>query len=483
MRIEAPRPYVVRNLKYALNPSSVAVVGASRRPNKVGYKVIEGLVKWGYRGAIYPVNPAAESILDLKTYPSLAEIPGPVDLVFIAVPARAVPEAVEAAAAKQAKVVAVSSSDFKETGRGDIQDELTRFCREHELPLIGPNFLGMGSPYSHFNCGFIPYLPVAGPVGMISQSGANLLGALGASLLRHFGMSFFVGLGNKADVDFSEFIAYGGEDPNTRALAVYIEGLDSPEAFVAACRQVVPVKPVVVIKVGASRTAKKAAMAHTASENEGIDDRFFDELFREAGVIRATQWQEFLDISIALAMQPPLTNDRVVMITNGGGSGLLSCEHFDRLGMPLRPLAELSPELAARLRADMPGFGSVLNPVDIAGTATPAVYERAFTAAFEDPMVSAVYGSVCPSAITNVPVIADVALKVHELYKHLGKPFVMECQGGPECNAALARLRDHGIPAYPTPEQAVGAIVALRRYAEIRGKWRGAEAPAAVVAS
>jgi len=469
VRIDAPRPYVIENLKYALNPSSVAVVGASRRPTKVGYKVIEGLIKWGYRGTIYPVNPAAETVLDLPTYRSLADVPGPVDLVFVAVPARAVPEAVEAAAAKGAKVVAVSSSDFKETGRGDIQDQLTRFCREHELPLIGPNFLGMGSPYSRFNCGFIPYLPVAGPVGMISQSGANLLGALGASLLRHFGMSFFVGLGNKADVDFSEFILYGGRDPNTRCLAVYIEGLDSPEAFVAACRQVVPTKPVVVIKVGSSRIAKKAAMAHTASENEGLDDAFFDGVFREAGVIRATQWQEFLDVSIALAMQPPLRRDHVVMITNGGGSGLLSCEHFDRLGMPLHPLAEISPELAAKLRSDMPGFGSVLNPVDIAGTATPSVYERAFTAAFEDPMVDGVYGSVCPSAITNVPAIADVALKVHELYKHLGKMFVMECQGGPECNAALARLRDAGIPAYPTPEQAVCAIVALRTYAGIRG--------------
>ncbi len=472
MKIDAPRPYVIDSLKYALNPSSVAVIGASRHPTKVGYKVIEGLVKWGFRGTIYPVNPAAETVQGLQAYRSLAEVPGPVDLVFVAVPAVSVPKVVEEAVAKHVRVVAVSSSDFKETGRGDIQDKLTRFCREHELPLIGPNFLGMGSPYFKFNCGFIPYLPVPGPVGLISQSGANLLGALGASLLRHFGMSFFVGLGNKADVDFSEFIIYGGNDPNTRCIAVYIEGLDSPEAFITACRSVVPTKPVVVIKVGSSARAKKAAMAHTASENEGLDDAYFDEVFRKAGVIRVTQWQEFLDVAIGLAMQPPLRRGNVVMITNGGGSGLLSCEHFDRLGMPLRSLAEISPDLAARLRADMPGFGSILNPVDIAGTATPSVYERAFSCAFEDPMVDGVYGSVCPSAITNVPAIADVALKVHELYRHLGKPFVMECQGGPECNAAVARLRDHGIPAYPTPEQGVGAIVALREYAQIREQLR-----------
>ena len=477
MKIDAPRPYVVDNLKYALNPSSIAVVGASRHPTKVGYKVIEGLIKWGFRGTIYPVSLAADEIQGLPAYKSVTDIPGPVDLVFIAVPAKGVPAAVEAAAAKGARVVAVSSSDFKETGQGDIQDRLTHFCRDHQLPLIGPNFLGMGSPYFRFNCGFIPYLPVPGPIGMISQSGANLLGALGASLLRHYGMSFFVGLGNKADVDFSEFIMYGGSDPNTRCLAVYIEGLDSPEAFVTACKAVVPTKPVVVIKVGSSKSAKKAAMAHTASENEGLDDAFFDEVFKEAGVIRATQWQEFLDLSIGLAMQPPLRRDNVVMITNGGGSGLLSCEHFDRLDMPLRPLSDISPDLAGRLRADMPGFGSVLNPVDIAGTATPSVYERALSCAFEDPMVDGVYGSVCPSAITNVPAIADVALKVHEMYRHLGKPFVMECQGGPECNAALMRLRDHGIPAFPTPEQAVGAIVALRQYARIRGQMRS-RAPA-----
>ncbi len=481
MKIEAPRPYVVENLKYALNPSSIAVIGASRRPTKVGYKVIEGLIKWGYSGTIYPVNPAADTVQGLKTYASLLDVPGPVDLVFIAVPARFVKEVVEASVTKKAKIVAVSSSDFKETGRGELQDEITRFCREHELPLIGPNFLGMGSPFSNFNCGFIPYLPVKGSVGLISQSGANLLGALGASLLRHYGMSFFVGLGNKADVDFSEFIIYGGQDPNTRALAVYIEGLDSPEAFVQACRSVVPTKPVVVIKVGSSRQARKAALAHTASENEGIEDSFFDDLFRRACVIRSTLWQEFLDVSMALAMQSPLKSNNVVMITNGGGSGLLSCEHFDRLQLPLRPLEEISTGLAERLRVNMPGFGSVLNPVDIAGTASPSIYERAFSAAFQEPRVDCVYGSVCPSAITNVPAVADVAVKVHELYKHMGKAFVMECQGGPECNAAIARLRDHGIPAYPTPEQAVGAIVALRQYGRILEdlvpKETGAEVP------
>ena len=159
MKIEAPRPYVIENLKYALNPSTVAVIGASRHPNKVGYKVIEGLIKWGYRGTIYPVNPAAGDVQGLPSYRSLADVPDPVDLVFIAVPARAVPEVIEAAAAKHARVVAVSSSDFKETGRGDIQDEMTRFCRAHECRSSGRTSWGWAARTSGSTAASFPICP------------------------------------------------------------------------------------------------------------------------------------------------------------------------------------------------------------------------------------------------------------------------------------------------------------------------------------
>lgn len=468
MKVEFARDYVVNNLKYALNPESIAVVGASRYNTKVGYKVIEGLNKWGYKGEIYPVNPRADKVCGLKAYEKITDIPYDVDLVFVAVPAHIVKTILKQCVEKKVKIVVIATSAFKEIGRGELQNELTQYCRDNKLPLIGPNLVGMGSPYLNFNCGFIPYLPIKGPVAMISQSGANLLAALGTSQKDHFGMSFFVGLGNKADVDFCEFIKYAGIDENTKCLSVYIEGLDSPEAFIKACKEVT--KPIVAIKVGGSKIGVKAAFAHTASENEGIDDAFYDKIFEEAGAIRATTWQEFLDTSLALGMQPPLKGKNVVMITNGGGSGLLSCDHFERCGLPLTELKEISSGLVERIRAYMPMFGSPLNPVDISGTASPIQYKGAFSQAIRDPNVDGILGSICPTAVTDVDAVTDIVIEIHETYKHLNKPFIMECQGGEECQRSIMKLRDHGIPAYPTAEQAVNAMIALWKYGTILNK-------------
>ncbi len=461
MKVEKARPYVVKNLRYALNPSSIAIVGASRYPTKVGNKVIYELVKWGYRGKIYPVNPRADKILGFPCYKTLREIKDPVDLVFVAVPAHLVSSIVQDAVSIKAKMIVIATSAFKEIGRGELQNEITEYCRKNKLPLIGPNLVGMGSPYEHFNCGFIPYLPVEGPVAMISQSGANLLAALGTSQESHYGMSFFVGLGNKADVDFCEFIEYANEDPHTKCLAIYIEGLDSPEAFIDSCQKVD--KPIVVIKVGRSKIGVKAAFAHTASENPNGDE-YYDMVIEKAGAIRATTWQEFLDISLALGLQPPLKGDNIVMVTNGGGAGLLSCDHFERLGLPLRELKQISPMLEQRIRAYMPMFGSPLNPVDISGTASVIQYKGAFQQAFRDPNVHGVLGAICPTAVTDVMGTAKAAVEVYESCKELGKPFLMICQGGAECRDAILYLRDHQIPAYPTAEQAVNAMVALYRY-------------------
>lgn len=464
MKIQRVRDYVVDNLHYALNPQSIAVIGASRCPNKVGHKVIDGLNKWGYKGKIYPVNPRCDKVAGLPCYARVCDIEDEVDLAFIAVPAHLVYAILQDCVAKKVKIVVIATSAFKEIGRGDMQDQLTKYCRDHKLPLIGPNLVGMGSPIMNFNCGFIPYLPCVGPVALISQSGANLLAALGTSQKDHFGMSFFVGLGNKADVDFSEFIAYADADENTCCIAVYIEGLDCPEAFVDVCQKAH--KPIVAIKVGRSPIGVKAAFAHTASENTN-DDKYYDELFAKANVIRATTWQQFLDISLALGSMPPLKNDNVIMITNGGGSGLLSCDHFDRLGMPLKEVKDISAGLAARLKAYMPMFGSVLNPVDISGTACVTQYKGAFMQAMRDPNVSGVLGSICPTAVTDVHAVALAAIEVFEKCKHLNKPFVMECQGGQECQDAIMLLRDHGICAYPTAEQAVEAMVALGKYGKM----------------
>jgi acetate---CoA ligase (ADP-forming) subunit alpha len=466
VKVDSARPYVVDSLHYALNPRSIAVVGASRYPLKVGYKFIENLQSWGYPGRIFPVNPRAKSVRGLPAYPTVADIPEEVDLAFVAVPAYLLKMVIEQCVAKQVKAVAVASSGLKEIGRSTLQDELTTYCRDHQLVLLGPNLLGMGSPHSQFACGFIPYPPLAGPVALISQSGANLLAGLGASRKDGLGLSFFVGLGNKADVDFCEFIAYAGRDQHTRSVAIYAEGLDSEPAFIEACRQVAPSKPIVVIKTGGSKIGRKAAFAHTASD-AGPSDAHYDEVCRQAGALRATSWQEFLDVALALGLMPPLSGDRVVMITNGGGSGLLAGDDFERRGMPLHELDEISPELKERIKAYMPMFGSPLNPVDISGTAGELQYGGALLQTLRDPNVDAALVSVCPTAVTDVPAIVAAILDVHQRCRDLNKPIIAELQGGPECNQAIVELRAAGVPAYLTPEGAVTGMIALHRYAGI----------------
>lgn len=466
MKIASARPWVVESLRYALNPQRVAVVGASRSPEKIGYHVVRGLKEWNYQGEILPVNPRARQVQGLKAYSTLRDIPGRVDLVFIALPAHLLKMVLEDAVAANARMVAIASSGLKEAGRAGLQDDLTDYCRRHRLPMLGPNFLGLGSPYTHFNCGFIPYVPEPGPVAMISQSGANLLAALGASRTAGLGLSLFFGLGSKADVDFSECIAYAAEDPHTRAIAVYIEGLDSEEAFVAACREAAAVKPVVALKAGGSRIGARAAFAHTASES-GPSDEHYDHLFEAAGVLRARTWEEFLDVALALGLAPPLTGDRVVMLTNGGGSGLLASDEFERRGMPLHEISAISPALRDRMQCYLPAFGSPLNPVDLAGTATQIQYRGTLAEALRDPHVDGVLVSVCPTAMTRVRPIADALLELAACGPP-GKTVVAEFQGGAECDEEIVRLRKAGIPAYPTPERAVAALVALREYASIR---------------
>lgn len=462
MKIYEARKYVVNNLHKAFTPRTIAVIGASHNSDKVGYKVVKALRDSDFPGEIYPVNPKQGEIVGLKVYRSVKDIPHEIDLAFITLPAKLVFDVVKECSEKNVGIAVVSSSGFSESGNWDEQNRITEFVREKELPLIGPNLIGIGTPYYNFNCGFIPYLPNKGRVAIISQSGSNLLAALGSSQLNHYGISFFVGLGNKADVDFSEMIEYADRDINTGCIALYIEGLDSPEAFKKACLNAS--KPIVAIKVGVSGIGVKAAYAHTASVNNDGGDVFYDAIFNESGVIRVNTWQEFLDTSLALGSTSPMVGDNVVIITNGGGAGILACDHFERKGMPMKELKDISPELPDKMRKHMPNFGSPLNPIDISGTATPEMYAGAIEEAFNDEHIHAIMVSICPTAVTDVDGITDKTIDLVNQYAYRKIPLIMECQGGDECFNAILKLRSHGIPAYITPEQAVNAIVALRDY-------------------
>jgi acetate---CoA ligase (ADP-forming) subunit alpha len=262
----------------------------------------------------------------------------------VALPAALTPAIVEQCAAKGVRAIAIASGGFREAGKDDLEATVVRSCRAHRIALLGPNLLALGNPYAGFTCGLAPYVPAPGPLAVISQSGANLLAILGASTTGAFGLSFFIGLGNKADVDFSELLEYAGRDSHTRCAAVYMEGLDSEEAFLASCRELVPRKPVLVLKAGTSTLGWSAAMAHTGS-NPGTTDGRTDRLLHQAGAIRVRTLGELMDGRLALSLMPPLQGDNVVIVTIGGGSGLLMTDEFDRHG---DFSADIAADLAAR---------------------------------------------------------------------------------------------------------------------------------------
>lgn len=462
MRIGAARPYIVENLRFAFNPRRIAVIGASRQPNKAGYAAVKALRERGYGGDILPVNPNAETIQGLRAYKNVGCIAGDIDLAFVTLPAQSTKSVVEDCAAKGVRVVAIAASGFKEAGEEGLETTLVRCCRDHHMALLGPNLLAIGNPHANFSCGFAPYVPAPGSLAVISQSGANLLALMGASMTGGFGLSLFAGLGNKADVDYSELLEYAGQDSHTRCLALYIEGLDSERAFLESCGKVSRRKPVVVLKAGTSALGWRAAMAHTASDTGRVDE-LYDQLFRQAGAIRVRTLEELIDGGLALALMPPLKGEKVVIVTNGGGSGLLMADEFERRGMPLRELTQISRGLRNQIGNCTPRPSSCLNPIDLGGAAGPEQYREVVRQVLTDPAVDGVVVSICPTLLTRV---SEIALGLAELAKQavdLQKPLIAEIQGGADCDSAIVQLRRAGVPAYPTPERAAAAFSMLRR--------------------
>ena len=468
MKIPKIRAYVLDGLKYAFNPKSIAVVGASRSPTKVGWNVIKKLREDGYKGKIYPVNPRAPpyTILGEKVYKSVRDIPEPVDLAIVAVPYFLVKSVLEDCVANGTKIAVVVSSGFKEVGARELEEEITNYCRSHKFPFIGPNLLGLGNTHSNLNVGFSPYLPRKGNVAIFSQSGSNIVAWLGMSQTQRLGVSLFTGLGNMADIGFPEFIIYAGKDENTKVIALYIEGLQSKKEFIKACQEVVPKKPIIALAAGSESTrGKSAAAAHTGST--ALTSEEYDELFKEAGIIRVRTQQEFVDVAIALSMQPPPKGEWV-FITNGGGSGVLATDECARRGLDL---LEIKGFLKQQMMAAVGPLGSPLNPVDLTGMATWRDYKMAMEAAITNPDVGGIVVSVCPTSITYPEKIAVIIYEIYKKYKELGKPIIAQFQGGPECERANNWLKDRGIPSYLTPEQAVAAMAALSKYAEIKRKF------------
>jgi acetyltransferase len=444
-----------------LYPRSVAVVGASKTPGKVGHEILSNLLDGGFEGTIVPVNPKAEEILGVKCCRDLSSYDGTIDLGVIAVPTDGVSGAVESCVSKGAKAIIVITAGFKETGAkgAELEREITRFCRSRGVRLMGPNCLGLINTHHKMNASFANHMPATGGISVISQSGALCTAILDWAAGRHLGLAKLISMGNKADLSETDFLKALADDEQTKVIVGYLESIDNGDEFVKAAEQVASVKPVVILKAGTTQAGVKAASSHTGSLAGA--DIAYGAAFSRAGVIRADTFDQLLDCATALAMQPLPKGDRVAIITNAGGPGIMAADAVEKSGMTVAPLEKGT---AKSLRDALPAAASVGNPIDVLGDADPDRYAMAVNAAQDDETVDAIIVLLTPQAMTYP---AETARAVAGALKG-EKPVLAAFMGGKDVMPGRAELSAANLPDYDSPERAVSALRAMMDYAA----WR-----------
>ena len=449
-------------LEMFCDPQAVAVIGASRTPGKLGYSVLQNVIQHGFKGAIYPINPQAGELLGHKCYSSVLAVPGPIDLAVILIPSQHVARTLSECGEKGITGAIIMSAGFREAGlEGRKRErELVDIARRYGMRLVGPNSLGIIDVIAGLNASFAIGMPGKGSIAFMSQSGALCTAVLDMALSQQVGFSRFVSLGNKADADEITFIDAWSDDPHTRVIMAYLEGIEEGEKFMRIASQVGREKPIIAIKSGTTNAGSRAVSSHTGTL--AGSEAVYEAAFRQSGVLRARSVQDLFDYSIAFARQPLLASDRIAIITNAGGPGIMAADACERAGLQL---ASLEKDSLNTLRKELPAAASVLNPVDLLGDALADRYGLAISTALEDPNVGGVIVIVTPQAMTEVE---DTAKIIGEQSKRMEKP-VFGCFMGSETVASGVQvLNAYQVPNYPVPERAVAAMAAMMRYR----RWR-----------
>ncbi len=445
------------------SPKSIAVVGASRTPGKIGYEIMANILGYGYGGRLYPVNPTASEILGVKCYPKVSSIPGEVDMVVVSVPSKSVVEVIEDAGKVGAKVALVISSGFKEVGNASLEEEVVRKARSYGMRVLGPNIFGVVYTPSRLNASFGPRNVIPGGIAFITQSGALGIALMGMTIVEKIGVSSIVSVGNKADIEDADLLEYLAEDPNTKVILIYLEGVNDGRRFIKVASEVVTKKPIVVIKAGRTEVGAKAVASHTGSLAGNVI--VYKVAFSQAGILQANDVEEAFDISRTLANIPPPTSERLVVVTNGGGAGVLVTDTLAEHGISL---TTPPPPLAEQIRKLVPPFASLANPIDVTGMISNENYVNSLLLALNDPEVGAVLGVYCQTAVTDPTMIAGILISKIREVGGLSKPLALAFIGGEETYMAIRRLNDFGIPTFPTPERAAAAIASMYSYMRMR---------------
>ncbi|MGC8961952.1 MAG: acetate--CoA ligase family protein, partial [Candidatus Bathyarchaeia archaeon] len=385
-------------LKEFLAPRSIAVIGASRTPGKVGYEILRNLINSKYRGRIYPVNPNASEILGIPSYPSILSVEGPVDLAVIAVPAPLTPKVAEECGKKGVKGLIVITSGFSEAGRegAELEHKLVSICKDYAVRMLGPNCLGIVSPASGFNASFTASAPLKGEIAVISQSGAICSSFINWFRDKRVGFSHLISLGNQADLTESDFIEALGKDSSSKVILLYIEGVKDGARFIKACKEATREKPIVAVKAGVTEAGVRSVSSHTGSLAGSAVA--YEAAFKKSGVVRAENLEELLHLGIAFSKQPIPKGDRVLIITNGGGPGIIAADACEKMGLRV---PSLNPETVERLRERLPPQASYHNPIDVLGDADDERYYMALKEGLKDPNVDAAIVILTPQAMSD----------------------------------------------------------------------------------
>ena len=446
-------------LRALMYPDSVAVIGASRTPGKVGYAIVANLKDGGFAGAIVPINPAADSVLDLPCYPDLRTYGKRIEMAVIAVPTQHVQAAAESAIEAGAKAIIAITAGFKEVGAdgAQLEHELEQLCTSRGVKLLGPNCLGLINTDHAMNASFAKHTPRQGNISVISQSGALCTAILDWAEGRHLGLAKLVSIGNKAQLAETDFLSALAEDEQTSVIVGYLESIVSGDDFIRAAQQATTKKPVIVFKAGTTSAGAKAASSHTGSL--AGTDTAYGAAFARSGVIRAETFESMFDYAMAFSMQPLPKGDRVAIITNAGGPGIMAADAVEQSGMRVEPLGVGADALRERL----PAAASVGNPIDVLGDADPERYVTAVNAAQDDPDVDAIVVILTPQAMTNPAEIARAIAACNR-----GEtPILASFMGGADVMPGRAELVAARLPDYPSPERAVAALRAMVDYT----KW------------
>ncbi len=445
-------------------PSSVAVIGASRDPEKLGYAVLHNLVEGGYarKGALYPINPKADEVLGYPAYTSVLDVPGKIDLAVIVIPYPYVPDALRLCGEKGIPAAIVISAGFREAGMEGLEREreLIAIAKTFNIRLIGPNCLGVIDTITPMNASFSAGTPPSGPMAFMSQSGALGTAILDWAQAGRLGLAKFVSLGNKADVSEIDLLAAWAEDPHTKVILMYSEGLPNGEEFIRVARRVTRQKPVVAIKSGVTQSGSRAVSSHTGSL--AGSEQAYQAAFRQAGVLRAESMEELFDVALALGYQPPLLGNRIAIITNAGGPGILATDALEHSGMSL---ARFELETLRALEEFLPDAASAANPVDVLGDARADRYGFALEQVAQDPNVDGLLVVLTPQAMTEIP---ETARAIGELAERLEKPVLTCFMGEAKIAAGIDILTQYDVPNYPFPERAASAFKAMSRYRAIQ---------------